>query len=375
MNKKAVRIYATSFEQPELMGELKYFPHDPLNHRSLQQLRKYTGIEKLISRTSTDFVQALAIAKFVSEAWGHNGFNSNPKKKDALTVLKLAAQGASFSCVQFASVFMQLCQSVGIPARVLGARTKHPDLGQSGNGHVTAEYFDNQLGKWVWVDPQIHAYAVRGATPLSFNELSEAVLNKKPAKIKFTERTLAYLGGEKKRLKNLEVFVRRYVFSAEVAGLYAFYTKQTGVTSICTLKAGALPTLVFQGFQRQMPLCVPSEIFDAPLNSCQLHFKTSAPKKVYSYKDLEDYKQNAHLNFATNKVSLTLTNNMPWFASYIVIINGKKKILKSNQLQLKLNKGKNEITVQAMNSYKRLGPTSSATIHFDNKYKDVKSYW
>ena len=158
--KNPTRVYLTSLEQPDTLGSLSYFPNDPLDSVQVKKLRSYTKIDKLISKKRTDFNQALEIAKFTSEAWGHDGFNSNPKKQDALTILKLADQGASFACVQFASVFVQLCQSVGIPARVLQVRTKHPDLGSSGHGHVTAEYFDCKMGKWIWMDPQIHSYAI-----------------------------------------------------------------------------------------------------------------------------------------------------------------------------------------------------------------------
>lgn len=155
MKNKPQRIYLTNLSQPETLGQLNFFPHDPIRNLGVKKLRDYTKIEKLIKNKKFDLQRALAIAKFTSEFWGHDGFNSNPKKQDALTILKLAAKGSSFACVQFASVFTQLCQSVGIPARVLQVRTRHPDFGDSGQGHVTAEYFDNDLAKWVWVDPQI----------------------------------------------------------------------------------------------------------------------------------------------------------------------------------------------------------------------------
>lgn len=375
MSRKPKRIYLSSLDQPSLLGNIGHLPTDPLNNRNVARLRSYTGVEKIISRDETDFAQALKIAKFTSEAWGHDGFNSSPKKQDALTILKLAEKGASFACVQFASVFVQLCQSVGIPARVLSVRTKNPDLGSSGHGHVTAEYFDNQLCKWVWVDPQIHAYAIHRNAPLSCNELAELIVaGKKPA-IKFTERTLAYVKNNRAHFKALKNFVRRYVWSSRVGGIKAFYTKQTHLTNVGCKRKGILPAITFQGFADKSSMYLTREVFDAPLNSCQIQFETKAPKKTVAWKDLKDYKERAHLNFARSEVTLVLSNSTPWFESYIVFINGKKKILKDHQFTFKLADGLNTVQVQAMNAYKRCGPVTSAEIHYDNRYKEVKSYW
>ena len=78
MSRKSKRIYLSSLYQPSLLGDLNYLPIDPLNNQDVAKLRSYTGIEKVISKDDTDFVQALKIAQFASEAWGHDGFNSNP---------------------------------------------------------------------------------------------------------------------------------------------------------------------------------------------------------------------------------------------------------------------------------------------------------
>ena len=298
-----------------------------------------------------------------------------PKKQDALTILKLAEKGASFACVQFASVFVQLCQSVGIPARVLNVRTKNPDLGSSGHGHVTAEYFDNQLCKWVWVDPQIHAYAIHKKTPLSCNEFAELIVAGEKPVIKFTDRTFVYIKNDRAHLKSLKNFVRRYVWSSRVGGIKAFYTNQTHVKNVGCKRKGILPAVTFQGFADKSPMYLPREVFDSPLNSCQIQFETTAPKKIVDWKDLKDYKERAHLNFAKSELTLILSNSTPWFESYIIFINGKKKIQKNHQLTFKLSDGLNTIRVQTMNAFKRYGPVTSAEIHFDIRYKEVKSYW
>lgn len=373
--KNPKRVYLTSLEQPENLGSLSYFPCDPLNSAQVKKLRSYTKIDKLISKKKTDFSQALEIARFTSEAWGHDGLNSNPKKQDALTILKLADMGASFACVQFASVFVQLCQSVGIPARVLQVRTKHPDLGSSGHGHVTAEYFDSQRGKWIWIDPQIHSYATYKNKLLSFNDLAEIIVEGKRVSINFTPRTLAYVKGDRRRFKDLENFVRRYVWSSKVGGLKSFYSSQKTITTMACKRKGILPAITFQGFAEKTPLFVSKEVFDAPLNSCHLQFETTEPKKKSEWVDLQDYKDNAHLNFATQNLNIYLTHSTPWFSHYEAIFNGKKINVKKDHIKLRLVSGKNTVEVYPVNLWKRKGRVSKAVIHFDENYKNVKSFW
>ena len=205
-------------------------------------------------------------------------------------MLKLAAQGASFSCVQFASVFVQLCQCVGIPARVLQVRTRYPELGSSGHAHVTAEYFDNDLEKWVWVDPQIHAYATHRNIPVSQNELAELIVQGIKPKIHFSSRTMQYLGNDRKRLNQLETFIKRYTWSSKIGGINSFYTSQKKIKSVGCKRDGVLPAITMQGFATKSVQFISRTDFDAPLNICQMSFEAIAPKKEYQWKNLKDYK-------------------------------------------------------------------------------------
>ena len=124
-----------------------------------------------------------------------------------------------------------------------------------------------------------------------------------------------------------------------------------------------------------MLLNLPREIFDAPLNACQMRIETSEPDSLIKWKSLEDYKRNAHKNFAKSQIKVVLTHSMPWFSHYVVIFNKRRKDLKTDSVMLKLKKGVNEIEVYPVNSFGREGMSSKAIIRFVNKYKSVKSYW
>lgn len=263
---KPDRLYLAKLEQPELLADLRSLPFDPADCPGMNNLRKYVRLKNVIDKCRTDFEAALELARCTSMAWQHDGFNSHPKRQDALTLLKHAKKGASFACVQFASVFVQLCHSVGIP-RVLQVRTRWPGLGSSGHGHVTGEYFDSQLGKWVWIDPQIHAYATHKKIPLSHNEIAEMYFSGKNPKIHFTSRTMEYLKGDRSRLKVLRNFIKRYIWISRVGGLNAFYMDQNSKLNIACKRASVLPSITFQGFADKMSLFLVQKMFDAPVNA------------------------------------------------------------------------------------------------------------
>lgn len=375
MKTKPKRIYLSKLNQPDFLNLINYLPIDPIENKHVKNLRVLTSVEKAITDKKSDFSQALAIANYVSRAWSHDGFNSNPKKQDAITILKHAKKGATFSCVQFATVFTQICHSVGIPARILQVSTKNASLGSSGHGHVTAEYFDNQFKKWVWIDPQIHAYAKSGKTPLSFNELSERILIKEKYQIIFSKRTLDYLKGDKSQFKRLENFIKIYTWSSKIIGHKVFFTKQNHVELIGCKRKNVLPAITFQGFSTKSPTYLPKELFDAPINQCQIQFETHDPKKMINWKSLDEYKKSAHLNFASSVITLKFKNNMPWFSHYEVNLNGRKRIIKNSSAPIKLKSGLNKLLITPINKANRAGATVVAEIHYDNKYKVVKNYW
>jgi hypothetical protein len=87
-------------------------------------------------------------------------------------------------------------------------------------------------------------------------------------------------------------------------------------------------------------------MFDAPVNACQMRIETLAPNRLIQLKNLEDYKKNAHKNFAKNQIRILLNHSMPWFSHYVVIVNKRRKKLKNDFLTLRLKKGVNELEVR-----------------------------
>ncbi len=65
--------------------------------------------------------------------------------------------------------------AVGIPARVLGLQRADVETARSGAGHVVAEAWLADRGKWIMVDGQWDVIPVRGQTPLNAVELQQAL--------------------------------------------------------------------------------------------------------------------------------------------------------------------------------------------------------
>ena len=90
---------------------------------------------------------------------------------------------------------------------------------------------------------------------------------------------------------------------------------------------------------------------------------------------LNDYKKNKSKYFASKSINLHLTNNMPWFEKYEILLNSKKKYVRGNICKLMLSDGRNDIVVRGINSQGIMGPPSRVTINYDSNYPNVKSFW
>jgi hypothetical protein len=106
---------------------------------------------------------------------GHTGWPDG-QATDPLGLLDAAAKGASFRCVEFGIAAAGALQSVGIPARVVGARTRDVETRRLGAGHVFAEAWIADQGKWVFVDAQMDIVGrAKDGAPLNAIEFRNAL--------------------------------------------------------------------------------------------------------------------------------------------------------------------------------------------------------
>ena len=145
-------------------------PDDPY----LVRLRAEHALDAVVAGAGTDLDRVRRLSAWTRSRWDHNGFNE-PSAPDPLTILAEAAAGQRFRCVEYAVVLAGALNAVGVPARVLGLKTADVETRALGAGHVVAEAYLADLGRWVMVDGQFDFIPVLDGEPLSALDLQGAL--------------------------------------------------------------------------------------------------------------------------------------------------------------------------------------------------------
>ncbi|MGF7186779.1 transglutaminase-like putative cysteine protease [Desulfitispora alkaliphila] len=126
---------------------LYHSPDDP----GPAELREEYGLDDVIRGVEDEFERVAVLAEWVNSRWSHSGSNM-PSSSNPLVILREAADGASFRCMEYSLVMVGASQAMGMPARVVALKTKRAATAHSGAGHVVAEVWLNDLEKWVVAD-------------------------------------------------------------------------------------------------------------------------------------------------------------------------------------------------------------------------------
>lgn len=146
----------------------------PPSEPYLVRLREQHDLDTVIAGAETDTERMLRVARWARTQWEHNGSNT-PSKFDPITILNEAAGGERFRCVEYAIVVAGALNAVEVPARVVGLKTADVETRKVGAGHVVAEVYLADHGKWAMVDGQWNAVVTRGGVPLSAAEVRLAL--------------------------------------------------------------------------------------------------------------------------------------------------------------------------------------------------------
>jgi hypothetical protein len=188
---QAVREQASAvreWDPNEKVGPYTITMDDP-NNPSMVELRTKYGLEDLVRGAADDYDKLKRVTAWVQKQWEHNG-NNSPSKSDPLTILKEVSEGKRFRCVEYAIVVTGCTRSLGMSSRTLGLMQPDVETAESGAGHVVAEVWLRQFGKWVMVDGQWGAIAEGKGVPLNAVELQDAIARKDPTlTIRFVSQT------------------------------------------------------------------------------------------------------------------------------------------------------------------------------------------
>ena len=227
-----------SKESPNNLYEFYY--SDTLGNEYLRELKNEYNIELLVNGEKSDIDKIKSILDWTSRQWEHNGSN-NPTKQDALTILKEAQEGKRFRCVEYGIVATAALNSVGIPARTLGLKTRDVEKVMRGAGHVVSEVYSKELDKWIFIDPQFNIIPTLNGYPLNGVEFQKEIFNKN-AELKLINKQ-----GEltKEDSDNYIKWVGKYLFYFDVL----FDQKTLNSSKIKTINGMTKITLVPVGYK------------------------------------------------------------------------------------------------------------------------------
>ncbi|MDH7447040.1 transglutaminase-like domain-containing protein [Aquimarina sp. 2201CG14-23] len=206
------KIIAVTFDiesKDESMCDL-IFPN-PETNKELLELKKTYKLKELISTGNSDIEKSLILLNWTNSRWKHDG-NNRPEKNDVISILKEAEKGEKFRCVEYGIVLSAALNSIGIPTRTLGIKTKDVETTTYGAGHIVSEAYIPELKKWVFMDGQINYIPFLDGVPLNAVEYKNAIVNHKE---RIELRNLSGTFDTTEALKKIN-WVAKYLFYFDV---------------------------------------------------------------------------------------------------------------------------------------------------------------
>ena len=233
---------ALQFEQPQAHSSYQFTYEQNVNNVFLNALRGRHQLDDVVKGAANDTEKALRMVNWVHQQWKHNGSNE-PSRPDALTILKEAKEGKQFRCVEYGFVATSALNSIGLPARVMGLKTKDVETTAPGAGHVLLEVYLPDLQKWVMLDGQFDAMPVLRNIPLNAVEFQQAIASN------YEELEIRSLSGTSKAQYVNWVYPYLYYFDVRFDNREGInITRETtrGKSSLMLVPAGAKNPKVFQ---------------------------------------------------------------------------------------------------------------------------------
>ncbi|MGE0078341.1 MAG: transglutaminase-like domain-containing protein [Bacteroidales bacterium] len=230
----------------DVNNDYRFFFPDTVNNPYLKKLRLDYGLDTLTKNVNTQLDKVKIILDWTNRQWIHSGGNE-PTKSDPISILEEARTGKSFRCVEYGVVSAAALNSIGLPARVIGLKTRDVEKVKYGAGHVAAEVFLADFNKWVFIDGQFNAIPVLNNVPLNAVEFKRAIIDNR------NDLQIVSLNGvaTEKQKDNYLKFAAKYLFYFDVTfdqrvGEDIKYEKVNGKTKLTLVPVNAKNPSVFQ---------------------------------------------------------------------------------------------------------------------------------
>ncbi|HYV20187.1 MAG TPA: transglutaminase-like domain-containing protein [Verrucomicrobiae bacterium] len=160
-------VLVTAEENGEIMTTSYVLEEEDFRHPRLQLLRTREKLDEVIAGTPRQFEAALRLRSWVRSQWEPGGDFYYPPW-DAVEILDLARRhGNRGFCAQYAIVFLQACQSMGIHARYV-------DL----VGHFVVAIWSDDFDRWILMDPMYDLHYEKDHVPMRGRGLYRAYWTK-----------------------------------------------------------------------------------------------------------------------------------------------------------------------------------------------------
>ncbi len=332
-NASALKLYDITLWNNKGLGFSYLYSFDSWSNGKMIKLREKYHLDTLRKPDDTELDVQIRILNWTHNRWKHNPLNI-ASNQDADVILDSVAVGASYRCAEYAAVLTQALQAMGYPARVVELHSKGVSYGIA-KAHVAVEVWNNELMKWVFLDPQNNAAWKHGNTLLNADEIRELILDN--------------------HLDSLEMYVfpstwlrKETIFPSEWLKYfyYLFYRFENqfaerpelmqSFAPLCYLRDNQTPELLYQGIPRAL-------------------VTTSNSLKVYPTMNLV-HADIAAVSIDTPFIDLVLNTTMPSFNYFEIKANGITTKQLHKDFRWAITHGKNSIVVKAVNQAGVKGP-------------------
>lgn len=140
------------------------FIYQDMTDLKVRALASRIGLDAMIGESKTDLDLIVRISDWANRQWGHIQPLPYPSW-DAMEILDKAEKGDAFWCTFKAALFVQGCNAAGLTARMLGINPFDTAA------HTVTEVYNNDLRKWMLVDPWMNCWFEKDGVPMSALEV------------------------------------------------------------------------------------------------------------------------------------------------------------------------------------------------------------
>jgi len=342
-----------------------------INDSSIYQLREYVR-KQIQLPVDSDLQVIFSVMEWVRNQWAHDGFNEPPASATSLEILKLAQQGAKYSCNEYGAVFSDVLLSLGYISRIVNLNSLDIAYGPLGMGHVASEVWSNSLQKWIFIDPQFCMYAKHNGQYLNYYEIFQL---RKQGKYNDIEFVMPNSYVKNNKLNKTQLVVEYRKFLQNYFGYLVTPYRRNNFSSLIVLMLDAKEQFLTNQGLSSYPLVFTHDPKDFyfPINRTLIVFNYQAlspswSKIVndYQLQTMQDYTNNMYKFAAKPDFTLLFQNSMPWFNHYeFKMEDGPWIPLDNDLVNWVAKEGINTVRARAVNFAGIPGPTTMIRIKYE----------